>query len=203
MAWALPIRRCIVTFYFSKAEDFPGRSRLNLFVVLAHMIAGLMTTREILVKLGHDVELHRESQAAADLHRKYIIELEEMFDLDIAWTFYRRIYQRLRRLRGLDAMYLGVRERTEVLGQYYGTLDEIKAEARRTRLSLAAAILAAAIIGLAVWTLLGQVSARQLWQPIAFAAVMVCVAVIWGGWGRWNVAWKRLREWLKAKIRGH
>jgi hypothetical protein len=194
MAWALPIRRCIVTFYFSRAENFPLRSRLNLFTVFGHMAAGLMTTREILVKLGHDMELHRESQAAAELHRKYIIELEEMFDLDIAWAFYRRIYQRLRKLRGLDDMYRNVRERMELLGEYYATLDEIKAETMRTRLAIAAAILAAAIIGLGVWALLGQVPGAQVWQPILFVAITVFVAVMWGGWGRWKKARKYLSE---------
>jgi hypothetical protein len=75
----------------------------------------LMTAREILVKLGHDVELYRESREAAERYRKYVIELEEMFDLDIAWTFYRRMYGRLRKLRGLDEMYLNVRDRTNIL----------------------------------------------------------------------------------------
>jgi hypothetical protein len=190
MAWTLPVRRCIVIFYFSRAENFPLRSRLNLFTVFGHMAAGLMTTREILVKLGHDMELHRESQAAAELHRKYIIELEEMFDLDIAWAFYRRIYQRLRKLRGLDDMYRNVRERTGLLAQYYATLDEIKAETMRTRLSIAAAILAGVIIGLGVWTLLGRVPEAQVWQPILFAAITVSIAVICGGWGRWKKALK-------------
>ena len=190
LAWALPVRRCIVTFYFSKAEGFPSRSRLNLFAVFGHMIPGLMTAREILVQLGHDVELHRESQAAADLHRKYVIELEEMFDLDIAWTFYRKVYQRLRKLRGLDSMYQNVRERTEVLGQLDTTLDEIKTENRRSNLSWAAAILAAAILGITIWT-----SQRPDWPlPTVFASAMVIIAVVWGGWGQWKDVWKRWKN---------
>src|SRR5579862_9346479 len=102
------------------------------------MVAGLMITREILVKLGHDVELYREPQPAAELRRKYVLELEEMFDLDIAWTFYRKTYQRLRKLRGLDDMYRNVRERAEMLAQHSAILDEITTEKRRTRLSVAA-----------------------------------------------------------------
>jgi hypothetical protein len=200
MAWAHPVRRCIVTFYMSRAEDFPVRSRLNLFAVFGHMIASLMIAREILVKLGHDVELHRESKEAAERYRKYVIELEEMFDLDIAWTLYRRMYRRLRQLRGLDDMYLNVRDRTNILGQYYATLDEIKTETRRTNLSWAAAILAAAIIGLSVWLLLAPLKIGQVWLPVTFAASTVALAIIWGGWGRWNAIW---RQWnrLRTKIR--
>lgn len=187
MSWALPIRRCIVTFYFSRAEAFPLRSRLNLFAVFGHMIAGLMTTREILVRLGHDVELHREPQVAAEFRRKYAIELEEMFDLDIAWAFYRKMYQRLRNLRGLDEMYRSVRERTDVLSQLDTTLDEIRTEKRRTRLSIAAAILAVPIIGLAAWQLPPYLG------PALFATVLVIVAVTWGGWGQWG-GWKTRRK---------
>ncbi len=187
MSWALPIRRCIVTFYFSRAEGFPLRSRLNLFAVFGHMIDGLMTAREILAKLGHDVELHREPQVAAEFRRKYAIELEEMFDLDIAWTFYRKMYQRLRRLRGLDDMYRSVRERTDVLGQLDTTLDEIRTEKGRTRLSVAAAILAVPIIGLAAWAI-----QPQIW-PALFATVLVIAAVMVGGWGQWR-GWKARRK---------
>ena len=100
-------------------------------------------------------------------------------------------------------MYQSVRERTEVLGQHYATLYEIKAETRRTRLSLAAAILAATIIGLGVWTLLPRLSQGQVWWPSVFAAIMVIIAVIWGGWGRWKEVWKSLREWPKTKTRSH
>jgi hypothetical protein len=196
ISWSLPVRRCIVTFYLSRGEDFPLRSRLNLFVMFGHMIAGLMTAREILVKLGHDVELHRESQEAAERHRKYIIELEEMFDLDIAWALYRRIYRRLRKLRGLDDMYTNVRDRAEVLGQYYATLDGIIAETGRARLSWAAAILAAAIIGLTAWAALGPAPGEG-WPLAGFAAFLVAVAVIWGGWGRWIDGWKRF--WRRPK----
>jgi hypothetical protein len=202
MAWAHPVRRCIVTFYMSQAEDFPVRSRLNLFAVFGHMIASLMTAREILVKLGHDVELYRDSKEAAERYRKYVIELEEMFDLDIAWTLYRRMYRRLRKLRGLDDMYLNVRDRTSILGQYYATLDEIKTETRRTNLAWAAAILAAAIIGLSVWLLLAPLNIREVWPPVIFAASTVGLAVIWGGWGRWNAIWRRpWAQWNRLRTR--
>jgi hypothetical protein len=195
MAWAHPVRRCVVTFHFSRAENFPLRSRLNLFAVFGHMIGGLMTAREILVKLGHDFELHRESQEAAELRRKYVIELEEIFDLDIAWTLYRKMYQRLRNLRGLDEMYRNVRERTDVLGRHDTTLDEIKTEKRRTRLSVAAAILATTIIVLGVWT-----SKSQMWQRIVFAALMLVGAVVWGNWGRWRELWKHLLKKLNGRL---
>jgi hypothetical protein len=197
MSWSLPVRRCIVTFYFSRDEDFPLRSRLNLFVVFGHMIGSLMTARELLVKLGHDMELHRESLEAAERHRKYVIELEEMFDLDIAWILYRRIYQRLRKLRRLDDMYANVRDRTEVLGQYYATLDGIITEKGRTRLAWAAAILAAAIIGLTAWAALGPVPIGQARLLGGFAFFMVVVAVIWGGWGRWLEGLKHWPDGLK------
>lgn len=193
MAWSLPVRRCIVTFYFSRAEDFPARSRLNLFAVFGHMVAGLMITREILVKLGHDVELYRKPQPAAELRRKYVLELEEMFDLDIAWTFYRRIYQRLRRLRGLDDMYRNVRERTEMLAQHSAILDEITAEKRRTRLSVAAAFLAGAILGVTIWTS----ATKQVWEPAVFSAGTVLVAVIYGGLEQLKDRMKSLIRWLR------
>jgi hypothetical protein len=163
------------------------------------MIGSLMTARELLVKLGHDMELHRESLEAAERHRKYVIELEEMFDLDIAWILYRRIYQRLRKLRRLDDMYANVRDRTEVLGQYYATLDGIITEKGRTRLAWAAAILAAAIIGLTAWAALGPVPIGQARLLGGFAFFMVVVAVIWGGWGRWL---EGLKHWPECPFRG-
>jgi hypothetical protein len=196
MAWALPMRRCIVIFHFSRAENFPLSSRLNLFVVFGHLAAGLMTTREILVKLGHDVELHRESRLAAELRRKYVIELEEMFDLDIAWTFYRRIYQRLRRLRGLDEMYRNVKELTEMLGQHDRTLDEIKADNRRNRLSVSAALLAVAIIGVTLWT-----SSGKIVGPTIFATLVVTAALIWGGFETWAGGIRRTGNWLAKRLR--
>ena len=192
MAWALPVRRCIVTFHFSRAEDFPLRSRLNLFAVFGHMIAGLMTTREILVNLGHDVELYRKPQVAAELRRKYVIELEEMFDLDIAWTFYRKIYQRLRKLRGLDDMYRNVKERAEMLAQHNTTLDDTKTENRRTRLGVAAAILGGAVLGVTIWT-----SSEPRFWPAIFSAIIVTVAVICGGWEQLISLLKRARQWLR------
>lgn len=195
MAWALPMRRCIVTFYFSRAEEFPLRSRLNLFALFGYMIAGLMTSREILVQLGHDVELYRKPRAAAELRRKYVIELEEMFDLDIAWTFYRKLYQRMRRLRGLDDMYRSVKERAEMLAQFSAALDDIKTEKGRTRLSVAAAVLAVAILGVTIWT-----STRSsVLPPTIFSAAAVSVAVVCGGWETLQDWQNSLRQWLRRR----
>jgi hypothetical protein len=171
------------------------------------MVASLMTTRDILVRLGHDVEYHGASRERAERQSKYVIELEEMFDLDIAWIFYRRIYRRLQELYGFDKMYHSVRERMEALRQYYATLDEIAVEdwhkdkevaaANRevaaARLAFAAAVLAAAIIGLGVWALppTTDKGVGAIWGAIAFAAGMVVLAVVGGNWGRWKRALKR------------
>lgn len=192
LAWAVPARRATVAFHISRDESFPVRSRLNLFATFGHMTASLMMAREILTKLGHDADMQRTGEPSARRRRLYVVELEEMFDLDIAWTFYRKIYQRLRMLCGLDDMYKNVQERTEILGHRDTTLDEIKAEKGRTRLSEAAVVLSVVIIVLTIWP-----SPAQL--RLAFAVATVAALVLRGVWSSRKDLRKRWKDWRERR----
>lgn len=196
LSWALPIRRCLVTFSLSDDEDYPANSRLNLFAVLGHMVIGLMSARGILLSLVHDVELPHEPRAATIRRREFAVELEEMTDIDAAWTLYSKLYQRLSKLRGLEEMYRNVRERAEFLATHDKTLDDIESESRRNALSWAAAVLAATLIIMTVWLVTrGRIGAAIV------SATLVALAIVIGSWSLWR-PWRqrtrmRVRKWSR------
>jgi hypothetical protein len=146
MSWAPPQRPAIVSFYCLEVEDFPLRSGLNLFVWLLHAAIGAVTARAIMNALG---VLATGQQDVADRARPnldLIVELEEMFDLDVAAVVYRRFYRRLRALRGLDDQYAKTRERADLIGRYRDVIDRNQTEKLGSAIALGGAILAVGVL---------------------------------------------------------
>ncbi|HMK97296.1 MAG TPA: hypothetical protein VK425_07080, partial [Acidimicrobiales bacterium] len=207
MSWAPPQRPCVLSFWSLSEEQFPRHSGLSLFGWLGQMVMGAVTAREILGVVGHDLPKRQGQVERAQFGHDLILELEEMFDLDVAVNNYARFYRRLRCLRGLDDLYQKARERASLLGDFQDALAREKATRRSTRISIAAAALALTIIALNVINVTGlgkaQGSSHSYWG-IVVASSMAALALLVGS-SRWLREWAaRLpRSWRRARAWWH
>lgn len=131
MTWVPPWKRCVVRTTATRAENFPKHSWLNGLVSWGFMTAGLMTAREIMFQLEYEAELSQRNDGERISNQQgYVLDLEEMYDLEISWTFHRKSYARARHLFGLDEMYAGIAQKADVLGRYRAKLDSLRREER-------------------------------------------------------------------------
>jgi hypothetical protein len=94
------------------------------------MMIACTTTQAALDALGHEVA---RSEGVVDLAREgheRILELEEMYDLDLAWPEYARFYQRLRNRMHLEEQYSQVRDRVSLLTRFFEIEDRVGQEQR-------------------------------------------------------------------------
>ena len=118
LIWHIPGRRGIVSAYPRSSEQFPGRSTLNLFGVLAHMLIGASCAMDMMNALPREAVLQSDTRRRARGAHDLLVELEDVFDLDLAYEPYRVMWRRLLTAFGLDAHYRMVLERVELLSRY-------------------------------------------------------------------------------------
>lgn len=131
MSWYLPNVRAVVTAYSLREEAFPRFSAVNLFGRLAHVAVAGASAQATLDALGRAVSTSKGIDHMANEAHERVLELEEMYDLDIAWPEYTRFYQRLRSLAGLDRQYAHVRDRVDLLARFFEIKSRADQETRR------------------------------------------------------------------------
>lgn len=108
----------------------------------ASMAVGAATAIGTIRGIHRDLERVKRSRPAdiADIEREVVIDLSEIYDLDITWDAYRRRYRRLRDLLGITSDYDALDRKLQVL--YRETEVRFEAETQR-RLMLLTLVIAA------------------------------------------------------------
>jgi hypothetical protein len=184
--FAIPQHQCVVTAFSMRSERFPDRSALNLFAWMSHLLVGAASARAMMSSLVLEAEHSREADAEQLAKTSYslTLEMEEMFDLKIAWPEYEFLYHRLRQRLGLDATYRRMRDRLEQLSRHASVVSQHEEEheqrdetTRIKALQWYAAALAVGILLVGVW----QVNSVRTPNPSgrwAWLSMLTVAAVI-------------------------
>jgi hypothetical protein len=203
LSWYLRRERILLTVYSRSRDHWPGFSSLNLFGWFGHMMLSVTSAKQTIHLIAEEVASKTMSDkpdliaVARSAHRSFL-ELEELYDLDIAWPTYQLFYERLRELTGLNEEYRRARDRIELL-THFSEIELRTSGDRIARVLAALAILFAILIGFASLAsfFVAETTARHLathrWlEPTAVVILAaIIVAVLY-------VAWPRLRVRRKA-----
>jgi hypothetical protein len=147
MTWRLPLRaRSIVTVRSVRDDHFPGVSALNSFARIGVMVMAAATIREVTQALLHETARTPDSQDLAHLEKNLLIELEEVYDADIAWPTFARFYRSLREHLDLEDEHRRVRERVQSLSAAISRESAIREDNRARGIGVAAAAFALAVL---------------------------------------------------------
>jgi hypothetical protein len=144
----LPSSRCIV---FATAEDQQrGRSESGLMQAgwLAYMVIGAATAIGTMRAIDRDLEKvdRSEPTEVAQIERDVVVDLHEIYDLDITWEAYRHRYRLLRSGLGINADYEALLGKLKALYRETDARYEAKIQHRLVVLTAAIVILSAFIL---------------------------------------------------------
>lgn len=203
LTWAIPGLRAVVTVGSLRHEAFPGLSLLNSFGWIGQMVVSMAAARTIVQKLGDEARFSRTGDAAELARRSHLLllELEEMYDLDVAWPTYARFYRRLRARLGLNDHYDRVREQVAMLAHEAEVISDDRQATGLARLQLVGFAAALGLIALtgagAGWS-----GDRRLVEIVLAATVfVVAVASLWTiGWGAIPTGLGRMASGLGRRL---
>jgi hypothetical protein len=190
----VPTRRGVMIAYDKSKETFPGPSSLNLFGVVGHMVLGVSCATEIVSVLGRDILAERRPGPLAREAYDTVLELEEVFDLEIHRVDYLLKWRQFRDSLGIVEAYRLVRDRLDVLARF----ADVEAERERYWVTIAIAAVAA-FVGLVaiVLTLLELKSGFRLTTGIRLTVLFVGIGVLAA------LAWIIGALFLKRRRRRH
>jgi hypothetical protein len=142
MTWCLRRERILLTAYSRSRDRYPGFSSLNLFGWFGHMVLSITSAKQTIHLIAEEVARRTTRRnpdmvnVAHSFHSSFL-ELEELYDLDIAWPTYQMFYQRLRDIIGLESEYQRVRDRIELLTHF----SEVELRVSGERMARAFAII--------------------------------------------------------------
>ena len=97
-------------------------SALLMVVFLSYMVIGSAASQIAIRGAYHDMENARSEQHSSDrpdavllAAREALSELHEVYDLDIAWEAYKRIYRRVRKQLSIEADLSSLQQRLDAL----------------------------------------------------------------------------------------
>jgi len=116
----------VVTAFCAKSEAFPDRPALGLFAWMNQLLVGIASSRALMGALVSEAEHSKEDEAKnfATVAHGLTLEMEEMFDLKIAWPEFDFLYHGLRRRLGLEGMYLRTRRRLRELAVHANVVSQ-------------------------------------------------------------------------------
>jgi hypothetical protein len=178
LIWRIAHLQCVVTVYRAKSNYFPDVSALYLFGWMSHALVGVTSVRAIVGALARESERSRDRDVAelAKRSHRLTLEMEEMFDLNVAWPEYGRLYTRIREGLGVEDVYRRARERLEQLSQYAEVVMRTDQEKRIETLQWIAGFLATGIIGVGVVQVLA--GRHDHLAAIATAGAAVLLALV-------------------------
>jgi hypothetical protein len=144
----LPASRCTVLASSGSAQH--GRSESGLLQAgwMAYMAIGAATAIGMIRAIHRDLErLDRsEPTAVAKIERDVVVDLHEIYDLDITWEAYRHRYRLLRTLLGVTADYQALHGKLQALYRETDARFEARTQRRLIVLTAAIVILSAFIL---------------------------------------------------------
>jgi hypothetical protein len=194
MTWRIPGEHIIVTAYRREADEFPSLSSLNLVGWFAYMAVGVTCAWQTMYSLTHDTDKLQDVAKLSQLVHDRILDLEDVYDLDVAWPAYAEFYSRLRSLLGVEREYNNIKDRLELLFRFAqaeqrfrgerNSNEQLRLRSREQQLAtlhmhtveLAAAIAGACILLVSVMILLVTLDRNQMSKPLAYWILGVVVA---------------------------
>jgi hypothetical protein len=150
LTWRIPARNGIVLTFPRTAESFPGASSLNSFGFLGHMVIAVSSSMDMMDALLREAAGQPDTLRRSSVAHELLIELEEMFDLDIASINYRLMWRRLLETFGLDSYYRLILERMELLGRYAETEEREEGQRFESTVAYGVAVLTLVLLLLSI-----------------------------------------------------
>jgi hypothetical protein len=209
MTWRVPRENLIVTIYDRSADEFPSFSSLNLMAWFACMAVGVTCAWQTMYSLTHDTDRLRDVAELSQLGHDRLMDLEDLYEFDVAWPAYADFYRRLRNLLGVDREYDQIKDRLNLLFRFAEAEQRTKAERLRDeeirlgseeqRLALTrshtvenvAAVVAALVLFVSILNLLVAVHTGKPIMPKT--AIVSNLAIISAGF--------LIFTWLRLRIR--
>lgn len=151
----LPANRCIVVTSDICSQQGYRESGLLQAGWIAYMVIGAATATGMMRSIYHEIEQVDRSRpnAIAAIEREVVVDLHEIYDLDITWEQYRHRYRLLRDALGITRDYEALQSKLQALSRETNTRFEDTSD---TRL----AWLTAAIVFLTLVTVIVTVVAK-------------------------------------------
>lgn len=201
MTWRLPRENILITAYNLAADRFPSFSSLYLVSWFAHITFGVTCAWQTMYSLTHDTDRLTDVAELSKLGHDRIMDLEDVYEFDVAWPTYAQLYRHVRRILGVDKQYTDIKERLNLLFQFAQVEQRTKEERiRYTEIKLgyeeqqlagqrshkienAAALIGAFILFFSILVFVVDyinTKAEREWLAILIAVVVIIVAGIAG-----------------------
>lgn len=148
----LPASNCLVAVVDPAKQEGRYESGLMQAGWLAYMAIGAATAIGTIRGIHRELERTNlsEPEAVAGIEREVVVDLSEIYDLDITWDAYRHRYRRLREQLGITSDYQALQGKLEALYRETSARFEAKTQMR-------VMLLTAAIVLLSVFILIGTI----------------------------------------------
>lgn len=139
----LPANRCVVVTSDSKAQCSQEQSALVEIGWVAYMVIGAATATGMMRALYSDIENVGTSspEAIAAIEREVVVDLHEIYDLDITWEVYKHRYRMLRDRLGITRDYAALQSKLTALSQETNTRFDDSVQTRLMWLTAAIVLL--------------------------------------------------------------
>jgi len=107
---------CILSLASLEVESFPKNSALWIITWHSIMGAALSSAKAMIHGFHHELGKEAKLDTFLDINREFIVDLEELYNLDFRTKAYSRQYQRIKELDGIESDYLALREEVRALG---------------------------------------------------------------------------------------
>jgi hypothetical protein len=214
-SWALfhlEPHRCFLILYDSTRREFPTVTPLQPIGWLAYIMGSLAALTEMLTSFYHEIEEPEDIGQLLGVTSDIVLNFDEIYDLDILWHAYRRVYDRCVKALKIDHDY------DQLMRKVGGIRAEVETTSRiRTENSVQAIGLLGAVV--AIFVVLIEASQLHaidnfLWhRPIGLAIaslflLLTVIMVLYLGWHfteRWRYRRRARRyiAWDKRKWLGH
>lgn len=173
MTWKMPRSRCLLSIQSVLDDHFPDESTHKTFAWIGIMVMAAVAIREMTQALLHETIQAKDSQDLARVDRGMLVELEEVYDVDIVGSVFARFYRKLRMQLGLDSDYRRVREQVQSLSAATSLESNIRNNTWGRAFAASAAAFGAAVLLLGLYGNPRQLpddQYSQVWWSIAVLA---------------------------------
>jgi len=178
LSWVVPNRRSLVTAYTAGRELFPGPSALYLFSWFGHMLVSIASAGAMIGTLTLEANYSRNNEVVELARESYLLtlEMEEMYDVDLAWREYEQFYRQVRERVGLQGVFERARSRLDQLSQQAEVVTRARTERTLKHLQWVAVALTLGVVAVGV----AQTFAVPKHNGWAWGALVIgaCVVVI-------------------------
>jgi hypothetical protein len=116
--WLVPGENIMITAYSLVDDNFPSFSSLYQVGWFAYMAVGVTCAWQTMYSLTHDTDRLRDVAELSQLGHNRIMDLEDVYEFDVAWPAYAQFYRRVRNLLGVDREYEEIKERLDILFRF-------------------------------------------------------------------------------------